>query len=63
MYFLKYWLRKTWLEKCLKIRVIENLERDNKENGLKHCRNLNGTPFTIFINHCQGSCIGKSVFW
>ena len=32
------------------------------ENGYTHCFNLNDSTFTNFINHCGGSCIGKSLF-
>ena len=62
MYFGKSRLGKIWLDKCLKSRVLEDPETDNMENGSKHCWNLNDTNFTIFINHCECSCIGKSLF-
>ena len=62
MYFRKYLLRKTWLDKCLKSRVSENPYTDNAANVSKHCCNRNGSSFIIFINHCQGSCIGKCLF-
>ena len=62
MYFWKYRLRKLWLDKCLKSLVSEDILTDNKENGSKHCSNLNDSTFTIFINHCEGSCIGKILF-
>ena len=62
MYFRKYRLRKKWLDKCLKSRVSEDPYTDNKANGSKHCCNLNSSTFRIFINHCEGSCIGKSLF-
>ena len=32
------------------------------ENGSTHCFNLTDSTFTNFINHCGGSCIGKSLF-
>ena len=62
MYFPKYRLQKTWLEKCLKSRVLEDLQADNMGNGLKHCCNLNGSNFKIFFNHFEVSCIGESRF-
>ena len=62
MYFRKYWRRKIWLDKRLKSRVSDDLETENTPNGSTHCGNLNGRTFTIFINHCEGSCIGKSLF-
>ena len=62
MYFRKYRFRKTWLDKCLKSRMSEDHYTDNKENGSKHCSNLNGSTFTISINHYEGSSIGKSLF-
>ena len=62
MYFRKQELRKTSLNKCLKSSVLEDPSRDNITNGLKHCFNLNDSPFTIFLNHCEGNCFGKSLF-
>ena len=62
MYLRRYWLRKIWLDKCLKSPVPEDPDTDSKENGLKHCWNLSSSTITIFINHCEGSCIRKSLF-
>ena len=62
MVFRKYHLRKTWLDKCLKSRVSEDPSTDNMANGSKHCYNLNDSTFAIFINHCESSCIGKTLF-
>ena len=36
-------------------------DRQHK-NGLKHCCNLDGSTFTIFINHSEGNCVAKSLF-
>ena len=30
-----------------------------RDKWSKNCSNLNGRTFTIFINHCEGSCLGK----
>ena len=62
MYFRNYWLRKTWLDECLKSFVSEDPLKDNMATGSKHCWNLNNRTFTIFINHCEVICIGKSLF-
>ena len=62
MYFRKYRLRKTWLDKCLKSRGWENTSTENLANGVKHCCNLNDTTFTIFSTRSEGSCIRKSLF-
>ena len=62
MYFRNSGLRKTLLDKCLKSRVLGDSSKDNMANGLKHCCNLNDNTFTIFINHCESNCIGKSLF-
>ena len=59
MFFRKYRLRKIWLDKYLKSRVSEYPETDDTANWSKHCSDRNHGTFTIFINHCQGSCIGK----
>ena len=52
----------TLLHQCLKSCVSQIPLTDNMANGSKHCYNLNGSSFTIFINHCESSCIGKSLF-
>ena len=62
MYFGKSWLRKIWLDKCLKSRVLEDPQTDNVENGLKHCCNLNGSTFSIFVKHFEGRYVGKTPF-
>ena len=50
MYFPKYRLRKTWLDKCLKSHVSEDPYTDNMENWSKQSSNLNDSTFTKFIN-------------
>ena len=50
MYFSKYRLRKTWLDKCLKSHVSEDPYTDNMENWSKQSSNLNDSTFTKFIN-------------
>ena len=55
MYSRHYGLRKTWLDKCLKSLVLEDLWTDNMVNGPKHLLNLNGSTFTIFIDYCESS--------
>ena len=62
MYFQYLGLRKTWLNKCLKGCVSEDPPTDNMGNGLKQCRNLNESTLTIFVNHCEGNCLGASPF-
>ena len=62
MHFRKSRLLKIWLDKYLKSPVSEDPWTDNTANEWKYCSNLNFSPFTIFINHCAGSCIGKSFF-
>ena len=62
MYFWRYWLRKIWLDKFLKSHVSEDPQTDKKANGSKYCCNLSDSTFIIFINHWEGSCIGKSFF-
>ena len=62
MYFGKSRLQEIWLGKCLKSRVLGDLYTENMGNGLKHCWNLNGSTFTIFIKHFEGRYVGKSLF-
>ena len=61
MYFRTYWLRKTWLDKCLKSRVLEDPSRSNMVSGPKHCWNLNDSAFTIFIDPCESNSGWKSL--
>ena len=62
MYFPKYRLRKTWLDKCLKSSVSEDRYTENMENRTKQYSNLNDSTFTKFINQCERIPIGKSLF-
>ena len=62
MYFRNYRLPKTWLDQCLKSSVSEDSSKDDMANIWKHCWNLNDSTFTIFINHCGGIYVGKSLF-
>ena len=62
MYFGKSRLRKIWLDKYLKSRFSEDSYKNNMGNGLKHCCNLNGSTFSVFIKHFEGMYVGKSLF-
>ena len=62
MYFRKYRLGKTCLDKCLKSHDSEEPSRDNVANGSKHFCSLNDSTITIFINHCGGNYVGKTLF-
>ena len=62
MYFRKYRLRNTWLDKCLTRHVSEHPSTDNMANGPKYCCNLNDSTLTKFLNPCEGCSIGKSLF-
>ena len=55
MYFQKYRLRKTWLDKCLKRCVSEDPSTENLANVSKLCCNLSESTFKTFINHCRGN--------
>ena len=64
MYFWTYRLRKTWLDKCPKSQVSEDPWTSDTVNWPKHCWNLNGSTFTIFIGHCERNSVAKSLsFW
>ena len=54
--------RKTLLDKCDKNRVSRDHSTDNIASGSKHCRNLNESTFTIFINPCEDNYVGKNLF-
>ena len=62
MYHRIYRLQKTWLDQCLKSCVSQDPSIDNMPNVSKHCYNLNDSTLTIFINHCGGNYVGKSLF-
>ena len=62
MYFGKSRLRKIWLDKYPKSRLLDDLEKDNMANGWKHCYNLNESTFRMFIIYCECGCIEKSLF-
>ena len=55
-------LIKTWLDKCLESPVWEDPSTDNMVNWSKHLFHLNGTPFNIIIDHCEGNWVGRSHF-
>ena len=49
MYFRKYRLRKTRLDKCLESPVLEDHSTNNMVNEPKHGFNLNGSTFTVLL--------------
>ena len=53
MYFRNYGFGKAWLDKCLKSAVSQYPLTSNIVNRPKHCSNLNGVTFTIFIDQCK----------
>ena len=55
MYFQNYGLGNTWLYKYLKSPVSEDSSRGNMVNRPKDLFSINGSTFTIFIDHCEGS--------
>ena len=50
MYFRNYGLRKTWLGKCLKRLVLEDLLTSNVLRSLKLCLNMLSSTFNRFID-------------
>ena len=55
---------KTWLGKCLKKLLTENLSTSNMVNEPNHCWNLNHSTFIIFIDQSQVNCVGKTFsYW
>ena len=53
--------KKAWLDKFLKSLVSEDLSIVNIVIGTKYCFNLNDSTFAIFIDHCEGNWVGKSL--
>ena len=58
--FTNYRLRKTWLDQFLNGPVSRDTSESNIVNEPKHCSNLNGSTFTIFIDHCEEVWVAKS---
>ena len=55
---------KMWLDKWLKNPVPDDPSTSNMVNVPKHCWNLHHSTFIIFIDHCQGNWVGKSLsYW
>ena len=55
MYFRNYVLRKTWLDKCLKSPVSDNLLTENFVKVPKQRFNRNNSTFARFFDHCEGN--------
>ena len=51
MYFGIYGLRKKWLDEFLKSPVPDRTLTSNIVSGAKHTFNLDGSTYTIFIDH------------
>ena len=56
-----YWLRKAWLDKCLKRSVPEHRSRANILEGHKDCVNPHGCTFIIFFYHSDKNGIVKCI--
>ena len=52
---------KTWSDKCLKIPVLADPSASSRVNVPKYCWNLHPSILIIFIDHCQGNWVGKSL--
>ena len=50
------------LDKCLKRSFSDHPSTGNIANGLKDCSTLNDSTFTLFANHYEANCVGKSLF-
>ena len=61
MYFRNYGLRKTWLYKWLKSPFPENPLAVKMLKGPKHCWNLCGSYFIMFLSHFGKYWVGKSL--
>ena len=61
--FPKIWTLKTWLDKCLKSPILEELSARNMTVVPKRCLNLHHGTFIIFIDHCQVNSNGKGIFY
>ena len=62
MHYWNFGLRKKGLDKYLKSPVSEDPSTSNMVNEPKHICNLDGSIFTIFIDHGERNWVGKSLF-
>ena len=62
MYFPKYRLPKTRLDKCPKSRLSEDLCTENMKNWSEQCSNLNDRTFTKFLNTVKVVALEKVSF-
>ena len=53
--------KKRRLDKYLKSPVSEDYSKSNMVNQPKHSWNLHDSTFIIFIDHCEGNSVGKSL--
>ena len=60
-YFRNYRLRNTWLHQSVKTPVSRDPLESNMVNAPKNCWNFHGSTFTIFIDHCEGNWLVKSL--
>ena len=61
MYFRKYGLRKTYLNKFLKNPISKDTSASGMLNRKKHCSNLDDTIFGIVIDHSEGSWVRRNL--
>ena len=61
-YFRNYWLRKTWLIKCIKCPVSENPSAVNILTSPKNCCNLQKITFILLFHHAEPNWVRKSHF-
>ena len=52
---------KLWSDNSRKSQFTEDPSTSNMINTPKSCWNLNGSTFTIFIDHCEGNWVGQSL--
>ena len=53
---------KKWLDKCLKSSVLEDPSAIHMVSVPKLSSYLRDITFVIFIDHCQGNRVGKSLY-
>ena len=61
MYVRNYGLQNTCLNKFLKNLISKDTSVSGMVKGKKHCWNLDDTTFSIVIDHCEGSWVGKNL--
>ena len=64
LFFFFFWIFKIYIQFwTFSVPIWDNPSTSNMVNGLKLGWNLNYSTFTIYIDHCEGNSVAKSLSW